>query len=1372
LNAIVIRMDASKISKLRKMPGVKQVSLAPVHYIENATSVPFIGANTVWDSTGALSTLGLTGNGVTIAVIDTGVDYLHANFAGTMNYTGQDATVINSDGIAFPTAKVIDGWDFAGENYDASGTGGSTTPVPDPDPTDCNGHGSHVAGSATGIGVDGGITYTGGYDNLSPATLAGFEIGPGVAPEASIVALKVFGCTGSTNLVLQAIERAVDPNDDEDLSDHYNVINMSLGSSFGFAGYEEAIQNAVAAGVIVVTSAGNSGDTHYITGTPGATTEAISVAASSDSGLINSALAVDANADNVVDNSYYAVQQSNYSPGIPGTAPGTLTLFQKPSDANGLGCNAADFSTFTSGNVAFINRGTCSGKLKAFNAQTAGASAVVIVSTDNNPVSLANDGAVAAITIPVVMIASASGSAISPSIGTAKGQLIENGGNSADIIASFSSRGVRRKNLTGELLLKPDITAPGVSIFSTKSCYTGDGCLGNEGSFNSGTSMASPHVAGVMALLRQQYPSWSVEDLKALVMSTATSDLFALDTITGATGQRWGTSRVGSGRVDVENATTEQVIAYNTDNSTAVGVTFNGNEFLNNLGPQTENKTVTVENNAGFSVTYNLSIDTVNDATGVAFSVSPSSITVPAMSSNTFTVTATYTPASMTHVRDVNSSAQQGTFFRHWISEETGYAVLDASSGATVDLRVPLYAAPRPASDMDSPTLINTGATTGTVSIPLTGTEVNNGSASTLYRSRVVAFEHLFTSPEVNPGPDLWDGGDIQHVGVSSDIPVGGARSYFGISMYGEWDAPRMREVQICLDLNQDATGGAMGDGTDWCWVARPEIISNNYTDVFTVYLKDINNFLAGGANAEYSINEYQNVNPNLLDTRIFNNNVMFLASGTSPAYWNSLVGAGTVKYTGGNTTDPDQGFDFKIMTLDFNDPDAIPNIDFTDSTPMLTFDPSNSVFMPVEGYFGIAGRMVPMVDDLNATAFDFAYNLTQPDGAADVLMLHLYNQSGDRVDLVTIQAPPSVPVLIAPANGLTTNNSTPTFDWTDSTGGGGAAQYQIQIDNNNDFSSPEIDTNVAVSTFTPGGALANNTYFWRVRSAGATGAFSAWSTVWSVTIDANFPNTLTVAGAGTGNGTITDTIPGGTINCTSTGGVTSNDCTEQALIGTAFTLVATPIAHSEFAGWTGCDSTSGANNEICDVTLNSDTTVTANFELIPYLLFDDFEDGIMDWKATESSCQELNGSLVCSGKKPAFAPVPWTPSGALGCITCLVESDVQTTGGAQSSIKLMGWYGDNSNNVVVILKQDQGKVSFKQKSGGVVVAKKSVPFTITPGVTYKVGMSYTGTHFVISVDDVPVITVPAGTTPLSGNVGYKATKTTITVEEIRIRAN
>src|SRR6185295_7424017 len=92
--------------------------------------------------------------------------------------------------------------------------------------------------------------------------------------------LKIFGCSGSTGLTTQAINRVVDPNGDGDPSDHLDIINMSLGSNFGLANDASAAasSNAALAGVIVVTSAGNAGDTHYIVGSPSTSSRALSVA--------------------------------------------------------------------------------------------------------------------------------------------------------------------------------------------------------------------------------------------------------------------------------------------------------------------------------------------------------------------------------------------------------------------------------------------------------------------------------------------------------------------------------------------------------------------------------------------------------------------------------------------------------------------------------------------------------------------------------------------------------------------------------------------------------------------------------------------------------------------------------------------------------------------------------------------------------------------------------------------------------------------------------------------------------------------------------------------------------------------------------------
>ena len=97
---------------------------------------------------------------------------------------------------------------------------------------DCGGHGSHVAGTVGGSGVrSDGTPFPGPYDGNVP--FSSLRIGPGVAPKASLYALRVFGCSGSTGLVTQALEWAIDPNKDGDFSDHLDVVNMSLGSEFG-----------------------------------------------------------------------------------------------------------------------------------------------------------------------------------------------------------------------------------------------------------------------------------------------------------------------------------------------------------------------------------------------------------------------------------------------------------------------------------------------------------------------------------------------------------------------------------------------------------------------------------------------------------------------------------------------------------------------------------------------------------------------------------------------------------------------------------------------------------------------------------------------------------------------------------------------------------------------------------------------------------------------------------------------------------------------------------------------------------------------------------------------------------------------------------
>ncbi len=122
--------------------------------------MPFIGANKVWQS------LGAQGQGMTVALVDTGIDYTHKDFGGSgdpADYANNDPNVIEPG--TFPTKKVIGGYDFVGSNYDVVDDDPTNDiPRPDSDPLDRDGHGTHTGGTCCGIGVPG-------------------KIGPGVAPK-------------------------------------------------------------------------------------------------------------------------------------------------------------------------------------------------------------------------------------------------------------------------------------------------------------------------------------------------------------------------------------------------------------------------------------------------------------------------------------------------------------------------------------------------------------------------------------------------------------------------------------------------------------------------------------------------------------------------------------------------------------------------------------------------------------------------------------------------------------------------------------------------------------------------------------------------------------------------------------------------------------------------------------------------------------------------------------------------------------------------------------------------------------------------------------------------------------------------------------
>jgi subtilisin family serine protease len=169
----------------------------------------------------------------------------------------------------------------------------------------------------------------------------------------------------------------------------------------------------------------------------------------------------------------------------------------------------------------------------------------------------------------------------------------------------FSSGGPRN----GDSFLKPDITAPGVSIQST---FSGGGTLGTV---LSGTSMASPHVAGVAALMRQAHPAWSVDDVKAAIVNTASP--------AGVAGYR--TSRGGAGFVQPVLATATTVVAHTDAGSLAVALNFGFAELDRDYS--TERK-LTLNNTGNRAVTFRLS-QSLPSGRVHSVSFDPQTITVP-----------------------------------------------------------------------------------------------------------------------------------------------------------------------------------------------------------------------------------------------------------------------------------------------------------------------------------------------------------------------------------------------------------------------------------------------------------------------------------------------------------------------------------------------------------------------------------------------------------------------------------------------------------------------------------------------------------------------------------------------------------------------
>src|SRR5262249_19874611 len=211
----------------------------------------------------------------------------------------------------------------------------------------------------------------------------------GIAPGVSIVAVKVCSavstaCSGVA--LLQGIDFTLDPDGDGDMSDAVDVINMSLGNSYGPKedDLSEAAQEAVNFGVVVVASAGNDGDRPYIVGSPSTAPNVLSVAAS----LHPTAKLYLVSPPATLSTPKGAVWLSWSAP--PAAVSGPL-IYDSTSAAKKIGCSAANGTNpwapgSHAGQILLIDRGTCAISMKVSNAAAAGAIAAIVANNASQPV--------------------------------------------------------------------------------------------------------------------------------------------------------------------------------------------------------------------------------------------------------------------------------------------------------------------------------------------------------------------------------------------------------------------------------------------------------------------------------------------------------------------------------------------------------------------------------------------------------------------------------------------------------------------------------------------------------------------------------------------------------------------------------------------------------------------------------------------------------------------------------------------------------------------------------------------------------------------------------------------------------------------------
>ena len=623
VNGVAVELTRDEALAVSELPGVVSVQVDETRELQTDVGPEWIGAPAIWDGTatpgGATAT---RGEGVVAGIIDSGINpanpsfhdvvpaelggdgYDHENPRGAGNYVGVCAT---NPGFGC-NDKLIGAWSFV-------------NPVEDPNsPYDLGGHGSHTASTTAGNQVDATVTSAPG----TPFAFSATRTIKGVAPHANIIAYDV--CTEGCSIA--AITAAID----QAILDGVDVINYSIGSASASDPWSDAdalgFLNARAAGIYVATSAGNDG--------PGAAT----VGSPADVPWITSVGATQHNRQWQARVENLSADGGATLPTIDGLAfsapsAGTLPLVYAGDLGSPLCLEEELAGQNLSGQIVVCDRGVTGRVQKGEVVAALGAGGMVLANDEPSGDSLNAD----AHALPAVHISFDDGVVLKEWMAGVTGEQASLSGgievisdDVADIMAAFSSRGPNR----AVDIVSPSVSAPGVDVMAA---YGSDNAV--EWAFVSGTSMASPHVAGSFALLKAvNGADWSPAEAQSALMMTSVTEITDND----GTPADW--FDIGSGREDLTVAANaglvmdETVTDYLAANPADGGdpKTLNLPSMADSQCLQTCSWTRTVTGTSTGAGTWTATGSPVTD--GVTVSVEPASFTIAAGESVDLTITA------------------------------------------------------------------------------------------------------------------------------------------------------------------------------------------------------------------------------------------------------------------------------------------------------------------------------------------------------------------------------------------------------------------------------------------------------------------------------------------------------------------------------------------------------------------------------------------------------------------------------------------------------------------------------------------------------------------------------------------------------------